>query len=51
METDIKSFTKLNNEIETIKKIKTDIKNFKKIVYILITLNILVNFAIASWDL
>ena len=48
METDKKRFTKWNNEIVTMKKIKTDISNFKKIFYIFITLIILLNFAIFS---
>jgi len=48
METDKKSFTKWNNEIVTIKKIKIDISNFKRIFYIFIILIFLLNFAIFS---
>ena len=48
METDKKSLTKWNNEIVTIKKIKIDISNFKRIFYIFIILIFLLNFAIFS---
>ena len=48
MDTDTKSFSNLNNEILTIKKIKIDFNNFKKIFYIFITLIILINFLIFS---
>lgn len=49
METDKKIFIKLKNEIVTIKEIKIDFRNFKKIFYIIITLIILINIIIFSF--
>ena len=49
METDRKNFSKFDNEIITIKEIKMEIRNFKKIFYIFINLIILLYFTIISF--